>query len=89
MGTIGIEPLNVIIGDLFMKDIFERKNKQRGTFIIKVENNANNTWQGEVVWAEENRSEKFRSALELFKLMNGALESQGDQHSAVADQRIG
>lgn len=72
-----------------MKDFFEKRNKQRGTFIIKVENNSNNSWQGEIVWAEENRSEKFRSALELFKLMNGAMESQCEQQDSNTEMRIG
>jgi hypothetical protein len=72
-----------------MKDFWEKRDKHRGTFIIKVENNSNNTWQGEVVWAEENRSEKFRSALELFKLMNGAMESQCEQQDNNTDVRIG
>lgn len=72
-----------------MKEMFEKMIKQRGTFIIKVENHANNTWQGEVVWADENKSEKFRSALELFKLMNGALESQCEQQDTDTEIRIG
>jgi hypothetical protein len=72
-----------------MKDFLVKRIKQRGTFIIKVENNSNNSWQGEVVWAEENRSEKFRSALELFKLMNGAMESQCEQQDSNTEMRIG
>lgn len=31
------------------------------------------TWQGKVTWAEKNRSQYFRSALELLKLMDRAL----------------
>ena len=63
-----------------MKDFLEKRSKHRGTFIIKVENNRNNSWHGEIVWAEENRSEKFRSALELIKLMDEAMKySQGQQ----------
>ncbi len=72
-----------------MKDFYEKKSKQKGTFIVKVENNSNSTWQGEIVWAEENRSEKFRSALELFKMMNGALDSQCMGKSTETDARIG
>jgi len=72
-----------------MKDFLEKRSKHRGTFIIKVENSSNSTWQGEIIWAEENRSEKFRSALELFKLMNGAMESQCDQQDSNAEMRIG
>ena len=50
------------------------------TFIVKIEHCSNETWQGELVWAEENRKEKFRSALELIKLMDEAMKiSQGQQ----------
>ena len=33
-----------------------------------------NTWQGKITWAEENKKVNFRSALEMVKLMNDALE---------------
>ncbi len=49
--------------------------RQKGTFIVKVEYCQNGTWQGKVVWAEENRSERFRSMLELIKLMDEAMAS--------------
>ena len=50
--------------------------KNKGTFIIKVDNCQNGTWQGRVVWAEENRTEHFRSALELFRLMDNAMNNR-------------
>ena len=48
---------------------------KKGTFIVKVEYCQNETWQGQVIWAEENRSVRFRSALELMKLMDEAMAS--------------
>ena len=54
----------------------------KGTFIIKVEYCRNNTWQGNVTWVDESKKLTFRSALELMKLMNGALiaeQAQGQQ----------
>ncbi len=72
-----------------MKDFFENKSKCKGTFIIKIENNSNDTWQGEIVWADENRSEKFRSALELFKFMNEAMESRFEKQERSDEARIG
>jgi len=41
----------------------------------------NSTWQGEIVWAEKNESLKFRSALELLKIMDSALATteQGEK----------
>lgn len=55
-----------------------RKDKRRelGTFVVHVQHYENATWQGEVVWAEQKRTEKFRSALELLKLMDSALETR-------------
>ena len=49
--------------------------RQKGTFIVKVEYCQNGTWQGKVVWAEENKTERFRSMLELIKLMDEAMAS--------------
>ena len=46
---------------------------RKGTFVVKVEYCQNETWQGKVVWAEENRTERFRSMLELVKLMDEAM----------------
>ena len=45
-----------------------------GTFIVRVKFRQNATWQGEVGWAEKQERKYFRSALELLKLIDGALE---------------
>lgn len=50
--------------------------KGKGTFVIKVLNTQNATWQGTIDWLEGNRSEAFRSALELIKLVDSALVPQ-------------
>ena len=44
------------------------------TFIVHVKYRQHSTWQGEVVWAEKNEKRIFRSALELLKLIDNALE---------------
>ena len=57
-----------------MKDeILLDKRGEKGTFIIQVQYRQNSTWQGKVVWVEENKTQHFRSALELIKLVDGAL----------------
>ena len=62
--------------------------KTKNTFIVKLDNCQRETWQGEVVWADENRTERFRSALELIKLMDEAMtksaaESSLDQETSA------
>ena len=52
------------------------KRKQTGTFVVHVKHCENATWQGEVTWAEENRKKQFRSALELIKLIDSALNME-------------
>ena len=42
----------------------------KSTFIVKIDNNQKDTWQGEVTWAEENKKRRFRSCLEMLKLMH-------------------
>lgn len=49
------------------------------TFVIHVRYRQNATWQGEVVWADTNKRCGFRSALELLKLMDSALEETGQE----------
>lgn len=67
--------------------MFAVKNgKNIGTFVLKILNRKNSTWQGTVTWVEEERSQNFRSALELLKLIDGALDEdldiEGGNHEA-------
>ena len=41
----------------------------------KIMDQQNGTWQGSVTWVEEQREQHFRSALELLKLIDGALDN--------------
>lgn len=54
------------------QQVLNRRGGQ-ATFIIQVQYRQNATWQGKIVWAEENKTQHFRSALELVKLMDSAL----------------
>ncbi len=58
-----------------MKSGMERN---KGTFIVKVINNQNSTWQGTITWVEEQKTENFRSALEMIKLIDGALDKKNE-----------
>lgn len=55
----------------------------KATFIINIHYRQNATWQGKIVWADQNKTQYFRSALEMMKLIDSAL-SQG----AIMAQRF-
>ena len=59
----------------------KRDNPQNNTFIVRVENQQNGTWQGKIIWADEKRTEYFRSMLEMLKLMEEAMEISGQVNS--------
>ena len=55
---------------------FDQVTEQRGTdatFIIRVSHRQHSSWQGEVTWVDGRKKEYFRSALELVKMIDGAL----------------
>ena len=52
-------------------------SRDKGTFVIKILNKQNSTWQGTVTWVEEQRTQNFRSALELLKMIDCAIEECG------------
>ena len=57
---------------------------KRETFVVRVLCRQNNTWQGEVLWAERNERQNFRSTLELMKFMDSALEEhRGEQEKSI------
>lgn len=57
------------------------KNKGKmATFVVHVMYRQHSTWQGSVTWAETGEKANFRSALELIKLMDSAVdETLGDE----------
>ena len=54
--------------------------RNKGTFIVRVDYCQRNTWQGRVIWAEENKILRFRRALELIRLMDEALGEGQEVH---------
>lgn len=52
------------------------QEKTAGTFVVQIVSNQNATWQGTVTWVDEQKTQNFRSALELLKLIDGALEEK-------------
>ena len=56
-------------------------SSNRETFVVRVLYHQNNTWQGEVLWAEQNEKRHFRSAIELMELMGSAMEDKGAERT--------
>lgn len=55
-----------------------KSGSDRGTFIVKILGRQNSTWQGNITWVEEQQTKNFRSALELLKLIDGALDENAE-----------
>lgn len=51
-----------------------KESGKKATFVVNVAYRQNATWQGKVLWAETGQSCYFRSALELMKLIDNALD---------------
>ena len=56
-----------------------RTEKEQGTFIIKILDKQNSTCQGSVTWVEKQKTQNFRSALELIKMIDGVLEGREEK----------
>lgn len=71
------------------KEMILDKSGEKGTFIIQVQYRQNSSWQGKVFWVEKNKTVHFRSALELIKLMDGALsESVNNKSNNIEDELL-
>ena len=57
--------------------------RAKGTFLISVQFRQNATWQGSIVWVEKNLKQRFRSALEMIKLMDEALIESSSEINTV------
>lgn len=51
------------------------------TFIVHVQYRQNATWQGQITWEEEEKTQEFRSVLELFKLMDSAADTREENEA--------
>ena len=49
---------------------------KRETFVVQILNTQNATWQGTVTWTDGPKTQPFRSALELIRLIDSALREQ-------------
>ena len=50
------------------------ENKQgtqkKSTYIVKIMQTQNKSWQGSITWVDKNETQYFRSALELIHMIN-------------------
>lgn len=60
------------------EEILNKEGKE-GTFVVHIKYRQNATWQGQVTWAEKKQTCSFRSALELLKLIDSALDEEKKQ----------
>ena len=56
------------------------------TFVVEVIDQQNASWQGSVNWVNTGKKEHFRSALELIRLIDSALESEKKKDEKNGDK---
>ena len=66
-----------------MRDEQDSKNLvgHKASFIVRVTSRQNATWQGSISWTERGVTQHFRSALELIKLIDSALDEEEGKSS--------
>lgn len=53
------------------------KGSEKASFLVHVQFRQHSTWQGNITWLDKGVTQQFRSALEMLRLMNEALGSDG------------
>ena len=48
----------------------------RQCFIINILQQQNASWQGTITWVDENKTQNFRSALELIRLIDSTMDGE-------------
>lgn len=52
---------------------------EKASFLVHVQFRQHATWQGSITWVEKGVTQHFRSALEMLRLMNEALEDPSEE----------
>lgn len=58
-----------------------KKHGDLGTFIIRVQQRQNSSWQGRITWMDKDETIYFRSVWEMIKLIASALDKVGGQEN--------
>ena len=61
------------------------KHGDLGSFIVRVQHRQNSSMQGRVTWVEKNKTVFFRSAWEMIRLIDSALETDEDEKDEKKD----
>lgn len=72
--SFGAKPQAVAPGENKAQEVQYQRGKL-ATFRIKIVFLQNASWQGVIVWEETGDEQNFRSALEMFRLIDSALEN--------------
>lgn len=57
----------------------------KNNFIVQITHQQNATWQGTVTWVDRGQTERFRSVLELIRLIDSAVsETEREQEGEKA-----
>lgn len=59
-----------------------KKHGDLGTFIIRVQQRQNSSWQGRITWMDKDETIYFRSVWEMIKLIASALDKVGGQEGS-------
>ena len=57
-----------------MKEEILKKHGELGSFTVRVQHRQNGSWQARITWLEKGQTLHFRSAWELLKLIESAVE---------------
>ncbi|NBK91633.1 hypothetical protein D5278_06495 [bacterium 1XD21-13] len=63
-----------------------KKHGELGSFVVRVQHKQNNSWQGRITWMEKNQTLHFRSAWELLKLIESAVETTKGPEEETEDE---
>ena len=50
-------------------------DNKEGTFVVHINKCENETWQGQVTWADKDEKLNFRSTMELISIIDAAINS--------------
>jgi len=62
------------------------KSTGKGSFVVRILDQQYSTWQGTITWISNNEKKPFRSANELFRLIDEALMEEAEEAKAAEEE---